>query len=136
MQTFTEELLIKDNEFGDLEDLEFIKQSMMFIKDIKQITCHNICRAFSRVLGMKVETGYWLAGFEHSWLLTQHNNIIDVYPWGVVGGPILVHKRLRNRLIYQKAKINRNIVDTKQIKRLAIIIAGNLDTKIHLQNIR
>ena len=30
--------------------------------------------------------------FEHSWLVTPNKNIIDVYPIGILGRPILVDK--------------------------------------------
>jgi len=107
MITFTENYLKENNEFGDLEDLSFIKYAFENLKEPpnlkkdEDINCHEICKAFSKALGFKMETGHFLKGWEHSWLITQYGNIIDVYPWGTCGGPILVHRKMRSPEIYQ-----------------------------------
>jgi hypothetical protein len=121
MRTFFERHICELNQFGDLETLQFIKDSIEKLnvdENRGEITCHSLCRAFSRILNIPVETGYFILGYEHSWLITEFENIIDVYPWGVVGGPIFVAKQMRNKLIYQKARISHNIVDNAQIKFL------------------
>jgi hypothetical protein len=121
MITYTENYLCELNQFGDIETLHFIKYSIEQLNvDEKRevVTCHSLCRAFKKIFNIPVETGYFMLGYEHSWLVTQFGNIIDVYPWGVVGGPILVAKQMRNKLIYQKARIPHNIVNSAQIKFL------------------
>ena len=67
MVTATEKILISKNEFSDLEDLNCIKMIFEKLKenslDKKEISCHSICRAFGKSLGIKVETGYYNGGF-------------------------------------------------------------------------
>jgi|GEM_PF-2176920 len=53
-------------------------------------SCHMIADAVGDLLGIKVVRGYFLPGFEHSWLETENGNKIDVYPWGTIGGPVLI----------------------------------------------
>lgn len=57
------------------------------------LSCHIIARAVARVIGksVKVIDGHYFPFFEHSWLETERGNIIDVYPVGIVGGPIFVN---------------------------------------------
>jgi hypothetical protein len=123
MFSFTEKALIKINQFADLEDLEFIRKSFeKLVVDhplkIEEFSAHSICRAFSKFLSMKTQSGYFVPGIEHSWLVTQFGNIIDVYPYGIVGGPILVFKEMKKDLFYKKARIRNNIVNKKQINFL------------------
>jgi hypothetical protein len=116
MITFIENKIIKENKFGDLEDLNFIKESFEKLKVHKKlgiITSHSICRAFGKFLDIKVESGYYLNKYEHSWLISQFGNIIDVYPYNVVGGPILVYRNMR--LNYIKSHIPYNIINKIQI---------------------
>lgn len=46
--------------------------------------------AIGELFGLKVEHGYYMPGFEHSWCIDQYGNIIDVYPWGTIGVPVLI----------------------------------------------
>lgn len=54
--------------------------------------CHILAVAMARHLGLRAEHGYFggTQYYDHSWLLTESNNIIDVYPVGIIGGPFLV----------------------------------------------
>ena len=59
---------------------------------VKKLSCHVLCMAVGELFDLKVEHGYYMPGFEHSWCVDRYGNIIDVYPWGVIGGPILIAK--------------------------------------------
>ena len=61
-------------------------------EQVKKPSCHVLCIAVGELFGLKVEHGYYMPGFEHSWCVDRCGNIIDVYPWGVIGGPILIAK--------------------------------------------
>lgn len=55
------------------------------------ISCRMLARAVSNVFGLEFRDGYFVSpGFNHSWVVTPEKNIIDVYPVGILGGPILV----------------------------------------------
>jgi len=56
------------------------------------LSCHMLVKALVNCfaqLGLSYEVGRFLVVFEHSWLVTKNGNIIDVYPVGAIGGPIL-----------------------------------------------
>jgi hypothetical protein len=55
------------------------------------LSCHILARALSKVFGVDCVDGYFHPFYEHSWLVTRHGNVIDVYPVGILGGPLLVH---------------------------------------------
>jgi hypothetical protein len=55
-----------------------------------ELSCHMLVRAVSEVFGAKYQDGRFRKRFNHSWVVTNNNNIIDVYPVGILGGPILV----------------------------------------------
>jgi hypothetical protein len=59
------------------------------------LSCHMIVRAVRRVFrrGLKVADGHFHPAPDHSWLITPCGNIIDVYPVGIIGGPILVESK-------------------------------------------
>lgn len=54
------------------------------------LSCHVLGRAVARVFGVRYVDGYFAHMFEHTWLLTANNSVMDVYPVGILGGPILV----------------------------------------------
>uniref|UniRef100_A0A7C4R596 Uncharacterized protein n=1 Tax=candidate division CPR3 bacterium TaxID=2268181 RepID=A0A7C4R596_UNCC3 len=79
------------------------------------LSCHILSRAVARVFNLKCIDGsyrfFYLSDYSvcnhfncmdgiknniifiscnHSWVLTKNQNIIDVYPIGVLGGPILI----------------------------------------------
>ncbi len=56
------------------------------------LSCHMLARAISRRTGIPYEDGYFLGHCEHSWLRLSSGNIIDVYPVGILGGPLLIDK--------------------------------------------
>jgi hypothetical protein len=58
------------------------------------LSCHIVVRAVAQALGGRIEVvdGHYFPCFDHSWLKTEEGNVIDVYPVGIVGGPIFVHR--------------------------------------------
>lgn len=58
-----------------------------------KLSCHMLACAAAKVFPeLTVQHGYIKPGYEHSWCITSHGNIMDVYPIGVVGGPLLIHR--------------------------------------------
>lgn len=68
----------------------------------KEVSCHMLTEASSRIFDVKVKHGYFMRCYEHSWIYTKNFNIIDLYPVGMVGGPLLIDHRIifRNGPIY------------------------------------
>lgn len=55
------------------------------------LSCHVLARAVANVFSLRVVDGwYYSPGYEHSWVVTWHGNIIDVYPIATMGGPLLL----------------------------------------------
>ena len=58
-----------------------------------QLTCHMLADAIRRVFPLGLVRGWRTKpGSTHSWLVTFNHNIIDVYPVGTIGGPILISR--------------------------------------------
>lgn len=81
-----------------LADFERIVAIQRALPDLSEnLTCHALCRAYAVHLPfLCVYDGFFRSGYEHSWLTiktrTEHFKgwVIDVYPWVLLGGPILV----------------------------------------------
>ena len=58
------------------------------------VSCHMVAEATSRIFDVEIRHGYFMIGYEHSWVCTKNLNIIDVYPWGAVGGPLLIARQI------------------------------------------
>lgn len=56
------------------------------------LSCHILARAVGKAFRLECQDGYFHPFYEHSWLVTSTGNVIDVYPVGILGGPILVHQ--------------------------------------------
>ncbi len=57
------------------------------------LSCHIVARAISKIFpSLIVVDGFFHPVFEHSWLETKGANVIDVYPVGMIGGPIFVDR--------------------------------------------
>jgi hypothetical protein len=74
------------------------------------LSCHMLARAIGRTLKLKVIDGEFGNGFAHSWLVTNDSQlIIDPYPVGIFGGPLIVDATFANapgRTLYtEKRKI-------------------------------
>ena len=85
----------------DIELFEKIRNAVNLLSDLDLdrdedglpviLSCHILCRAVANVFSLKCVDGYFYSNAQHSWVLTPNQNIIDVYPVGIFGGPILVH---------------------------------------------
>lgn len=71
----------------DLPDLDLGKDE---IGRQVTLTCHMLAISLGSVLSLEVVHGHYLRFYQHSWLLAPDHNIIDPYPVGILGGPILV----------------------------------------------
>lgn len=58
------------------------------------VSCHMVAKALAVISGFKVCDGYfgYPDSYRHSWLEASCKFVIDVYPWAIYGGPILVFK--------------------------------------------
>ncbi|HTX87261.1 MAG TPA: hypothetical protein VMC41_04335 [Candidatus Nanoarchaeia archaeon] len=54
------------------------------------LSCHLLARAVGKVFGLKYVDGHSFPRYQHTWLITSHRNIIDVYPVATLGGPIML----------------------------------------------
>lgn len=54
------------------------------------LSCHIIARALAKVYGLRYQDGYFCGKYQHSWLVMPSGNIVDPYPVGALGGPIMV----------------------------------------------
>jgi len=70
----------------ELPDLE-----LGFNKDGSRIllSCHILSRAVAMVFELKYVDGFFKPHYQHSWVLNERGNLIDVYPVAMVGGPIM-----------------------------------------------
>ena len=85
----------------DIELFEKIKKAINFLPDLDLgrdvkglpiiLSCHMLARAVAEVFSLRCVDGYYYLSYQHSWVLTQNNKIIDVHPIAILGGPILVH---------------------------------------------
>jgi hypothetical protein len=56
-----------------------------------EVSCHMLARAIAAYFPVECADGYFTPNqWPHSWLLTSRGNLIDVYPWAAVGGPVLL----------------------------------------------
>lgn len=55
-----------------------------------ELSCHILARAIAKAFGLRYADGYFCRIYHHSWVLTRKGNIIDVYPVGIFGGPLLI----------------------------------------------
>ena len=54
------------------------------------LSCHILARAIAKAFSLKYQDGYLYPNYQHSWIITKHGNLIDVYPVAILGGPILI----------------------------------------------
>lgn len=86
------------------------------------LSCHMLSRAFTRILPVSVRDGAFLTFYEHSWVETPSGYVIDVYPVGAVGGPLLYDKGVYSpkSLMFTRAsakKISKGRFDTPSFRR-------------------
>jgi hypothetical protein len=74
-----------------------------------KLSCHMLCRALGKVLNLKVVDGFWSGTWQHSWLMTPDDAcVIDPYPPGTLGGPILVDAargHFPGRVVYKEGPV-------------------------------
>lgn len=84
------------------EDIELFRKIEYVIDKIElphigeetEVTCHMLADAVSDVFCLEVIRGHFIRGYEHSWLVTKHRNLIDVYPFGMIGGPMIIAREV------------------------------------------
>ena len=65
-------------------------------------SCFLLARGISFSYDLDYRDGWFNISQEHSWIVTPHNNIIDLYPMGIVGGPILLDIQSPWCLLYKE----------------------------------
>ena len=106
MVSFTEEQLSKDcpdcvEQFRQIR--EIINEATF--KNVGKLSCHVLCIAVGELFEpkFKIKHGYYTPGLQHSWLIDRYGNIIDLYPWGAIGGPMLIARTIAGILSGYKA---------------------------------
>jgi hypothetical protein len=98
----------------DLEVFEDVRRKVRRLPDldlgrdekgeILELSCHMLARAIALIHPvLEIRDGYYTFHFEHSWLVTPDFNIVDVYPVGIVGGPVLVHHGFQGASVLYQA---------------------------------
>lgn len=54
------------------------------------LSCHILVRAVAEVFGLRYRDGNFCDNYNHSWLITRCDHIIDVYPIGVLGAGVMM----------------------------------------------
>ena len=78
------------------------------------LSCHILARAVARVFLLKYVDGFFIPNFCHSWVLSPNSHVIDVYPVGILGGPILMVANCDIPLIkfhYKEANLRNSFPD-------------------------
>lgn len=72
----------------------------------RNLSCHIVCRLLNKLTGLEYRDGYLDGRFEHSWLVIDRY-IIDPYPIGVLGGPVIFETEygLPWRRLYQEEEL-------------------------------
>jgi hypothetical protein len=75
------------------------------------LSCHLLARAIAKVFGLKYVDGFFIPAYMHTWILNEAGNLIDVYPVGMLGGPIMYsHEALNyncpSHRLYRKKRLN------------------------------
>ena len=72
------------------------------------ISCHMLGRALAHFFPVTCKDGYYFSrGWRHSWLETKNGHVIDHYPWGTIGGPVLIgnHFNIPGFHLYHEARV-------------------------------
>ncbi len=84
---------------------------------VKKLSCHVLCIAVGELFDLKVEHGYFMPAFEHSWRVDRYGNIIDVYPWGTIGGSVLIVRTVASCLSLNGLyEVNDNLAVLKELQ--------------------
>jgi len=96
------------------------------------LSCHMLARAIGRVFRLKVVDGEFVRGFAHSWLLTNDKRwIVDPYPVGIIGGPLIVDAtgaHMPGAVLYKKrSKICKLLLfSSPEFRRAVNLIAAHI----------
>lgn len=92
------------------------------------VSCHMVVRAVAGVFGLQFRDGRFNGDVEHSWCISANDNIMDVYPVGILGGPLLVVGPTWSRLYVEQPpqllKLAR--IDTQRFKDAVIRVTEML----------
>lgn len=103
--TFAQDIAIfrKIEQLIDKFDDSNLKLSQNEDGSPRDLSCHMLTQALARMPmceGLRACSGYYLPGYEHSWLVSKHGySIIDPYPLACLGGAILVDRRVAHARI-------------------------------------
>jgi len=83
------------------------------------LSCHILARAVARVFLLRFVDGYFYPNYNHTWLVTAAENIIDVYPVAIFGGPILISGAFSSlaRWLYKKDNISNGLFSKPSFRR-------------------
>ncbi len=122
------------------EDLELFNKIERIIQEMPDIdlgkdengddvlvSCHMIAKVLATIFHVRYKEGFFVdKGHTHSWLVTKSGNIIDAYPWAMLGGPIIMKKgfMIPWLQLYREAPLPRihNATFLKGVKRVSKII--------------
>ena len=79
---------------GAMPDMVFDPKERGWDACTNQVSCHLVCRALAKHFDASVHDGYFVTGYQHSWLVPESgSSIIDAYP--VAGAvPFIVSRDL------------------------------------------
>jgi hypothetical protein len=87
--------------------------------------CHNIAKAVAAVFKLKCVDGHFQRRYEHSWCVSDIGNVFDVYPVGLIGGPILLDGNIASWLdMYRETTNWDDRRDMFEIGKLTEILSG------------
>lgn len=86
------------------------------------LSCHILARAVGKVFSLRYVDGLFYPNYQHTWLLTANGNILDVYPVGMLGGPIILvdadpYGYSPARWLYKKKRVLRGRAQKPSFKR-------------------
>lgn len=64
-----------------------------------ELSCHILARACSKFFNLKYLDGRFYPNIEHSWILTENNHVIDVYPIGTLTQRLIIEPLWIDRVI-------------------------------------
>ncbi len=96
------------------------------------LSCHILARAVAKIFSLRCVDGYFYPCHDHSWLITPKNNIIDIYPVAILGGPIMMdgNNGIIARHLYQPQgtqKISRGRFGKKSFRKAVSRICAALN---------
>lgn len=104
-----------------LATFERIKKAIMAMPDVDLgideqgekilLSCHVLARAITHLFPVRICDGFFCGNYQHSWVETNTGELIDVYPVGIIGGPIMFDLSMgspqRLRKLYKKCRFTK-----------------------------